>query len=104
MPKHKDNSNKQRKKSCPICLFKSWNRCNICYNDKCKYLFFPNKKKKKKKKIINKHVKKKLFMITKIEISYKILEDIDTFNINVSHKIGITNTRFLDIDYTWIKN
>ena len=104
MPKHKNKSNKQRKKSCPICLSKSWNSCKICSNDKCKYFFFPNKKNKQTKKVINKHVKRKLFMIPKLEISHKILEDIDTFSISLYHEIGITNTKFLDIDYNWIKN
>ncbi len=108
MPKHKNKSNKQRKKKCQICLFKSWNRCKICSNDKCKYLFFPNRKNRQTNKIINKHVKRNLIYefnkFPKIEISHKILEDIDTFNINLSHKIGITNTKFLDIDYDWIKN
>ena len=108
MPKHKNKSNKQRKKYCPICLSKSWNRSNICSNDKCKYSFFPNRKNKQTKKIINKQVKRNLIYefnkFPKIEILHKILEDIDTFNMILSHEIGITNTKFLDIDYNWIKN
>ena len=106
MPKHKNKLNKQRKKYCPICLSKSWNNCKICSNDECKYSFFSNRKNKQiKKKLINKHVKKNLIYkfnkFPKIKISYKIFEDID---MNLSHEIGITNTKFLDIDYNWIKN
>ena len=109
MPKHKNKSNKQRKKSCPICLSKSWNRCKICSNDKCKYFFFPNKKNKQpKQKVINKHVKRNLIYefnkFPKIEIPHKILEILEIDYISLSHEIGITNTKFLDIDYNWIKN
>ena len=85
MTKHINRTSKERKQSCPKCLVKTYNRCNLCSNKKCMYDFSINRKTKLLTNVVNKSKK-------------KLIYDIETVC-----NIYITNSIIYDISYNWIK-